>query len=609
MRYCGVARATFASGAMLAFSFACAADGKEEVDEQEAPLRPKLAQEFSAGGIVRTARRDPGLIGGGNGGTGTSVNYDDGDLNYGRGFTSLALQGRSIITGASQHAEYALEAVYFYDFLNAGGDTEFRHLSDTARDRVGRDIYLNDAYVGAKQDLDDAQLRVRVGNQRLNWGESTSFGQAMTPVNPVALSRRYQPGNTAKDYVIALPMLSAQLVTAGKWTLSGFYLFDFKPSEPEALGSLLSPNDFYSPGATYLQLGRGSPLVPDEDASVTTAATPFGSLVPRGADRMPRDSGQFGLRAETPELGDAKVVLSGYAMRVHSRESLVSVHTGTLGGLLGTTAKDYTSSGYYFLEYPEDVPMVGASMRLKPAPYTQLGVNYGLRIHQPLQIDDDILLTAGLAPAAAVSACSPNPASARCAATLASLNRNPIVSAHGGISAANAAQFFDTELSGYERFEVSQWSLSAAQGLPPMLGASKWLATAEVGGVYIHGFRPDYIDANVTVRPDDNGARRNGIATRYAWGYRLSTRIEFPDVAGMKSIAPSLTWIHDVEGNAPNPIGLFLEGTRSYIVAADATFDKSLSARIAYRSWLGRGNDADRYTDRDFVMFSLTWKF
>jgi hypothetical protein len=35
----------------------------------------------------------------------------------------------------------------------------------------------------------------------------------------------------------------------------------------------------------------------------------------------------------------------------------------------------------------------------------------------------------------------------------------------------------------------------------------------------------------------------------------------------------------------------------------------SLGARVSYRKFYGRGNDADRYSDRDFVTFSLTKQF
>jgi hypothetical protein len=562
-------------------------------------LRTSISQEISAGGMIRVEKRDPGLIGGGNGGTGTSINYDDGNLNYGRGFTSLGSQGRTVVDGKSDRIEAKLEAVYFYDFVNAKGETDFRALSEEARDRAGRDAYLNEAYVGA--------FGLRLGNQILRWSDSASFGHSMAPVNPLSASRRYQPGNTAKDAYVALPMLSGKAELAGNWTVQGFYLFGFKPTETEAAGTFLSSNDYYSPGGRFIQLGQGSPLLPDEDASVITAATPLGSRVPRGADREPNSAGQFGVRIETPELGPAKLALAGYAMRVHSREPIVSVRTGTLGGLLGITAPDYTSSGNYFVEYVPDVTVLGASARWAPASYTRLNLDYSIRLGQPLQIDDELLIAAGLAPAAVLATCAtPGPG---CAATLAALNRNPLIASRGGITPANAASFFSTEISGYERFDVSQYSASLLQGLPAILYAKQWSLAAEIGGVYVHGFKRDFLDANVTVRPDASGARRTGLATRSSWGYRLSTRFDYLDILGMQRVSPSLTWIHDVAGNAPITLGTLLEGSKSVILAMDFGIAKSLGARVSYRSFLGKGNNADRFTDRDFVSFSLTQKF
>lgn len=578
-------------------------------DGSAATFQTSIRQEISAGGMIRVQGRDPGLIGGGNGGTGTSVNFDDGNLNYGRGFTALAVQGRTILDGKSEMTELKVEAVYFYDFINADGETDFHRLSEEARDRAGRNLYVNETYAGYKGRAWDAMFGVRLGNQILRWSDSPSFGYSIAPVNPVSASRRYQPGNTARDSYVALPMLSGKMESAGKWTLQGFYLFGFEPTETEASGTFLSGNDYYSPGGRYIQLGQGSPLVPDTDASVVTPATPFGSRVPRAGDRTPGSGGQFGARVETPEMGAARLALAGYAMRVHSREPIVSVRTGTLGGLLGTTAPDYTSSGSYFVEYVPDVTVLGTSARLVPASYARLSFDYSMRLRQPLQIDDDILITAGLAPAAAVGACAPNPASATCAGTLAVLNNNPLIASRGGITAANASSFFSTEISGYERLDVSQYSLSLAQGLPPALGARQWSLAAEAGGVYIHGFKDRFLDASVSVRPDASGARRLGFATRSSWGYRLFTRLDYVDLMGMQSVSASLAWIHDVGGNAPITLGTLLEGAKSVILAIDFGIDRYLDARVSYRSYLGKGNNADRFTDRDFVQFSLTRKF
>jgi Protein of unknown function (DUF1302) len=236
-------------------------------------------------------------------------------------------------------------------------------------------------------------------------------------------------------------------------------------------------------------------------------------------------------------------------------------------------------------------------------------LEYSARFRQPLQIDDDALITAGLAPAAATAACSAGSASATCAGTLAALNRNPVIASRGGITAANAASFFSTELSGYERFTVSQYAVSVAQALPAILSASHWSVAAEAGGAYIHGFKDGLIDASVSIRPDASGNRRIGLATRSSWGYRLSSRLDYRGVFGLESLSPSLTWIHDVKGNAPINIGTFLEGARSLIAAADFGVDKALVGRLSYRAYLGKGNNADRFSDRDFLAFSVTRKF
>lgn len=594
---------------VLLLALSCAARALAEEPVSTDLLRTTVRHELSAGAMFRVPGNDRGLIGGGNGGTGTSVNYDDGNLNYGRGLGVLGVQGRSTIEGGTATTEFKAEAVYFYDFIGAGRHTDRRPLSEEARDRAGRNLYLNEAYVGYKGRVSDATFGLRLGNEILRWSDSRAFGYSVAPINPVSGSRRYQPGNTAENSLVALPMLSAKLETAARWRFEGFYLLGFKPTELEAAGTFLSGNDYYAPGGRYLQLGQGSPLVPDADASAITPPTPFGSRVPRAGDRRPNADGQFGARVATPEFGAARMALTGYALRVHSREPLVSVNTGTLGGLLRATAPDYTSSGSYFVEHPPGVTVIGTSLRLSPAAYTRFNLDYSIRRGQPLQIDDDLLITAGLAPAAAVGACAPTPASALCAGTLAALNRNPLLAARGGITAGNAASFFSTEIQGYERFDLSQYSASLLQGLPPILGAAQGSLAGEVGGVHVHGFKEGLLDASVSVRPDASGARRRGLATRSSWGYRLHSRLDYTDVLAMRSISPSFTWIHDVKGNAPITLGTLLEGNKSAILAIDFGVSKDLDARVSYRSFLNKGNDADRFSDRDFVSLSITRRF
>jgi hypothetical protein len=153
----------------------------------------------------------------------------------------------------------------------------------------------------------------------------------------------------------------------------------------------------------------------------------------------------------------------------------------------------------------------------------------------------------------------------------------------------NATSFLSTEIQGYERFELSQYSASVLQGLPPFLGATQGLFVGEVGGVHVHGFKEGLPDASVSVRPDASGARRLGLAARSSWGYRLHSRLDYTDVLGMRSVSPSLTWIHDVSGNAPITLGTLLEGNKSVIVGIDVGIANSLDARVSYRSFVNKG--------------------
>ena len=109
-----VSCAVAAPGALLAFLVAPCAGAETDLDDESRAFNPKLTHEFSIGGISRVGKRDPGLVGGGNGGNGTSVNYDDGNLNYDRGLASFAVQGKSKLAGSSDRVELDLEAAYFY---------------------------------------------------------------------------------------------------------------------------------------------------------------------------------------------------------------------------------------------------------------------------------------------------------------------------------------------------------------------------------------------------------------------------------------------------------------------------------------------------------------
>ena len=96
---------------------------------------------ISLGVSVRVEDRDDALVGIGNGGTATSLNVDDGNLNYKAGdITSAAGKVTHELELQWRNFEFFGRGFYFYDVLIT--DTERTKLSETAEGRSVRDIKL-----------------------------------------------------------------------------------------------------------------------------------------------------------------------------------------------------------------------------------------------------------------------------------------------------------------------------------------------------------------------------------------------------------------------------------------------------------------------------------
>ena len=79
-------------------------------------------------------------------------------------------------------------------------------LSDAAKDVAGRDFRILDLYASGAFDLGDIPLDVRVGNQVLNWGESTFVPNGINVINPIDVSRLRTPGSELRDALVPVPM-------------------------------------------------------------------------------------------------------------------------------------------------------------------------------------------------------------------------------------------------------------------------------------------------------------------------------------------------------------------------------------------------------------------
>ncbi|HIE06511.1 MAG TPA: DUF1302 family protein, partial [Desulfarculaceae bacterium] len=105
-------------------------------------VRIQLDSTLSYGLMWRVESRDKDIIGLANGGTKHSVNYDDGNLNYGRGLISNAIKLTSELDIDAGWIGAFIRATGFYDYENEKKSRDRTDLTSDARDAVGSDIDL-----------------------------------------------------------------------------------------------------------------------------------------------------------------------------------------------------------------------------------------------------------------------------------------------------------------------------------------------------------------------------------------------------------------------------------------------------------------------------------
>ncbi len=74
------------------------------------------------------------------------------------------------------------------------------------------------------------------------------------------------------------------------------------------------------------------------------------------------------------------------------------------------------------------------------------------------------------------------------------------------------------------------------------------------------------------------------------------------------NLTPILALSHDVKGNAPEPGGAFVEGSKSVGLALRATYQHQYTAEIGYTAFFG-GGYYNMMNDRDFVSASVSVSF
>jgi hypothetical protein len=353
-------------------------------------------------------------------------------------------------------------------------------------------------------------------------------------------------------------------------------------------------------------LGFGS--APDTIAVGTPIpGNPIGVAVPRVDTVEPSDQGQYGaaLRVLVDGLGGTELGL--YFVNYHSRLPLIMANTGTSLGLLAQG--NYAATASYFLTYPEDIKLLGASFN------TQIG-RTGIalqgevshRLDVPLQIDDVEILYAALSP---LRLLPPLPQLA------------PLVGL-GNLLAANnqvGAYGFSEPITGYRRFDTTQVQMTATKAFTHLLWADQVVLVVEGAWNTVHDLPSaaelrleapgTYTSGNevftaARVQPGTEPA--SAFPTSSAWGYVVAGRFEYNNAIGAVNVVPRFSFAQDVDGVSPGPGGSFIEGRKGLTLGLGFQYRFNWELDLSYTRFSGAGR-YNLLNDRDFVAANVKFSF
>ncbi|MGR3888780.1 DUF1302 domain-containing protein [Pseudomonas sp. 1152_12] len=540
---------------------------------------------------------DKKLVGVPNGGTGQASTGDDGRLNFKKGETfSKIFKGIHDLELKYGDSGVFVRGKYWYDFELQDEDREFKQISNHHRDEGARSsgYELLDAFVYHNYSIGDLPGNVRVGKQVVSWGESTFIGNSINSINPIDVSAFRRPGAEIKEGLIPVNMLFASQSLTNQLSVEGFYQLNWENTVVDNCGTFFG-NDVVAHGCNS-NYTVGSPAI----APLQPVAAAFGQgfqvtregvVVQRANDREARDGGQFG--AALRWLGD-DTEYGLYFMNYHSRTPTVGTLTAntnlaTIGRIAATANAIAPGSGaglaqstmlgrgQYYLDYPEDIRLYGASFSTTLPTGTAWTGEISYRPNAPVQLNTTDL-------------------------TLALVN--PIA----GNAASPISSSFGSDNAGYRRKEITQIQSTMTQFFDQVLGAERLTLVGEAAYVHVGG-----LEAKTKLRYGRDSVfgaygfqgDTDGFVTANSWGYRARAILDYSNVFAGVNLKPNLSWSHDVSGYGPN--GLFNQGAKAVSVGVDADYRNTYTASLSYTDFFG--GDYNTLTDRDFIALSFGVNF
>ena len=597
---------------------------------------------MSIGASWSTTDRDMDLVGLANGGTGYTQTGDDGRLNFKKGETfSKIFKGVHDLELRYRDSGAFIRGKYWYDFELKDESRLHKDISDSNRKEAAQSsgAQILDAFVYHNYAIGDLPGTVRLGKQVVSWGESTFIGNSINSINPLDAAAFRRPGAEIKEGLIPVNMFYISQSLSDRLSMEAFYQLEWDQTIADNCGTFFSGADFAADGCTDYDilsaaqvdglLQNGANIDALNRALALLAPTgyyptydqlglnvgPEGVRVRRGGDNGASDSGQYGVAFRW--LGDS-TEYGLYYMNYHSRNPFVSYRNASAGTIeqlatlsqlpgptnpvtgapivspvtgqplpsgaalaRGLTLPVLLSNGEYFLDYPEDIRLFGASFSTTLPTGTAWSGEISYRPNAPVQLNGTYLtglLATGIG---------------------GSLGANDLDGA-----LAQAGQMH----RGYNRKEITQLQTSFTHFFDQVLGADRVTVVGELGYTHVGGLesKSDLRYGRDSIYGLNTAEYGNhGFVTANSWGYRLRALADYNNVFAGVNLTPNISFSHDVDGYGPN--GLFNEGSKAVSVGVDAVYQNMYTASLSYTDFFG--GDYNTLVDRDFLAFSVGVNF
>jgi hypothetical protein len=514
---------------------------------------------LSYGAAMRTKNPDSGLL--------ADINADDGNRNFDK--HDLVNNRFSVLAEIDLHkGDYGVfvRPRAFYDFAydgtngndspgtnnnspENGGDTSFDSFHKDTKDAHRDKAEILDAFLYGTKSFDEVDTMFRVGQQAVNWGESLFILQGINGSTAyLDTTAANVPGIEVRELLMPTQQVYGEL-TRGKFTLAGFYQWQWEKNRLDESGSFFSTTDYLDDAGERLLVE----VAPGVNASTD-----------RVGDNDAKDSGQWGvaLRYNAEALNDTEFGL--YYVNYHEKMPIVIENLGSGGspsptmGAVGNNwgnlpvapgvslgdvdpatagllnAVDMSS---YYLEYAENVKMIGASVS---------GIVGDTNVAGEVSYRDDMPI--------------------------------PFAAPESILGFA------------YEDSSYVQAQLSTISSFPAGLFYDNMTITTEIGGLRV-------LDSKELAPGKD----------RTSYGGVFQVAFDYFQIAQDLDLKVPVTLKAYPKGSAPI-LGTFTEDNDSLAVGLDFTYDAVYKVSFAYVNFLHGANNHPK-ADRDYASVNLKYTF